>query len=174
MIATEMLRYLRQRQVLAEEAPKSDYRKGVLDELAEAIELPRGAHRTGVGVKGWRVLPRSFVKAYIQAFGEFPPDSLIEAYELMCEVLYEGVTRDSGLDHEIGKTSSQEGLWFGDWTLLAVKARADRILASTTTALQRWLLEGEGTRRRRRETARRSNLARARGQGRGPGSSGEA
>lgn len=73
----------------------------------------------------------------LQAAGVRVPETLLEAYDLMCEALYEGV-KERGEEGGGRRGGYQNGLWFGDASLLRVKARVDRRLAETADALRAW------------------------------------
>jgi len=112
-----------------------------------------------------RLLPAGFAQAYWDAFGDVPPDGFLEAYELLCEVLYHG----SGIQDDTGKITGVGGsdFFFGEPKLFGFKKAVDHRLAAVRSALRSWTEESarQGARRSRPRAHGRGDLASARGAG---------
>ena len=113
-----------------------------------------------------RLLPPGFAQQYWDAFGELPPEDFLEAYELLCEVLYNGarIAPEPGNERKHGKRF-HTGWFFGEVQLLGLKTAIDRRLAATSRAVWRWSAEKSraASRRPRPEGDGGSDLATARG-----------
>lgn len=86
-----------------------------------------------------RLLPPGFAQQYWDTFRDFPPGDFLEAYELLCEVLYDGarISPDPG---EEGKRNKRfhVGIFFGEPRLLGFKTAIDHRLAAIRSALRAW------------------------------------
>ena len=122
-----------------------------------------------------RLLPPGFAQAYWDAFGERPPEEVLEAYELLCEVFYHGsrLAPEPGEEGKHGKRY-HTGFWFKGDRLFGFKKAVDDRLAAVRAALRTWTAERarEAARGPRPRSHRRDDLARARGP-RDPGTAGE-
>lgn len=113
-----------------------------------------------------RLLPPGFAQTYWDAFGDFPPTEFLEAYELLCEVLYNGtrLAPEPGDEQPHGKRF-HTGWFFGEPKLLGLKTAIDQRLAAIRASVRRWSTESARTqaRRPRPEGDGGSDLAAARG-----------
>jgi hypothetical protein len=101
-----------------------------------------------------RLLPDGFAQSYWDAFGELPPADFLEAYELLCDTLYNGarIAPEPGNEGKHGKRY-HTGWWFGEPQLLGLKEAIDRRASAIRTGLRRW------TAARARQAARRPRPA---------------
>lgn len=114
-----------------------------------------------------RLLPDGFAQQYWDVFGELPPEEFLEAYEILCEVFYNGgAPPEPGEEGKRGKRF-HTGYWFKGSELFGFKRGVDRRVASIRQALRIWTTESARPRARRPrpEGARGVHLAAARGDG---------
>lgn len=97
-----------------------------------------------------RLLPAGFAQQYYDAFGGFPPDDFLEAYELLCEVLYNGagIPPDPGDEGKRGKRF-HAGYFFGEPNLLGLKTAIDKRLTAIRAAVRWWSASSARARARR-------------------------
>ena len=111
-----------------------------------------------------RLLPEGFLRAYRDVGGD-PPADFLEAYELLCEVLYYG-TR---IREDAGRISGSGAgdYFFGEPRLLDFKGRVDSHLAAQASQVRRWATarKGQEANRPRPADPGRGDLAGAGGVG---------
>lgn len=112
-----------------------------------------------------RLLPDRFAQTYWDAFGQIPPRDFLEAYELLCDVLYNGGQpadpREGGGG---GGKRYHASYHFREPRVFGLKKAIDDRLAAIRKELRTWTetRPREAARRPRPDPDRRDHLAPAR------------
>lgn len=87
-----------------------------------------------------RLLPEQFLEVYVAAFGGSPPEEFLEAYELLCDVVYfgTGLKPDAAEQQAARRTVLAVSFDLKGARLLPFKGAVDNRLAAIRAELRKW------------------------------------